>query len=169
MKTLFTKQGLDISVNKRFDTKHIELSISSDYSDSSRKSQLFVNEQHIGRTIEDFWKSLKTKKRLRMSASFDEIDWYDNMTDMYETPTFSIGRGLKRVRISSRSHGSVPKDWSFNLNVVFEDMERFSPIVDVIQSALGNHLTEKDVKNIRKEFKEFKEKGSISYYIEEED
>jgi hypothetical protein len=141
------------------------LSISSDYSDSNHKGKLWVNEKRIGETFEDFWKKIKTKKRLRMSAYFSEIDWYDDMTDMYETPTFSIGRGLKRAKISSRSHGSIPKDWSFNLTVTFDDMDRLSPVVDVIHLALGNHLTDKDKVEITKEFKKFPKQNRVDVYI----
>ena len=60
MKNLFTNQCLSVSVNRLQEDK-IRLCISSDFSGSSRKSQLYVNEGRVSAEVESFWKNTKTK------------------------------------------------------------------------------------------------------------
>jgi hypothetical protein len=73
MRSLFTNECLQIGTSRMSDG-NIKLEISSDFSGSSRKSQLYVSEERIAKRVEDFWKSTKTKKLLKMQVSFDEID-----------------------------------------------------------------------------------------------
>jgi hypothetical protein len=157
MRNLFTNECLQIGTSRLSDGT-IKLEISSDYSGSSRKSQLYVNEERIAKAVEDFWKSIKTKKLLKLQVSFDEIDWYDDEVDVYETPRFNIQRGLKKVKVAHRTHGSVPKDWSVDLVCIFADTTTNTPILEVVKSAVGNFLTSDLEKQFVKELKPFLQK-----------
>ena len=154
MRNLFTNECLQIGTSRMSDG-NIKLEISSDYSGSSRKSQLYVNEERLGKAVEDFWKGIKTKKLQKMQLSFSEIDWYDDEVDVYETPRFNIQRGLKRAKVSHRTHGSVPKDWSVDLTCIFLDTTTNTPILEVVKSAVGKFLTSDLEKQFIKELKPF--------------
>ena len=154
---LFTQECLQISVS-RTNQNAIYLRIGSDYSGSSRKSRLYVNEERLAKDVEDFWKSIKTKKLKKMNVSFSEIDWYDDMTDMYETPSIHIERGLKKARVRHDDHGSIPKDWAVDTLFVFNDTTTSTPIIEVVKSALGSHLSSKLHAKLLKELKPFLQK-----------
>ena len=64
-----------------------------------------------------------------------------------------IERGLKKARIDEREHGSIPKDWSFNLNAMFTDTTTVTPILEVVKSALGSLFTTKMEKEFKKVLK----------------
>ena len=157
LKNLFTKESLSVSVNRMQEDK-IRLCISSDFSGSSRKSQLYVNEERLSVDVESFWKGIKTKKLLGMSVSFSEIDWYDDMTDMYETPIIRIQRGLKKAKVSHRDHGSIPKDWSVDVYFTFADTTTNTPILEVVKSALGSYFDAEAEKAFTKALKPFLQK-----------
>ena len=157
MRNLFTNECLSIGTSRLSDgTIHLE--ISSDFSGSERKNQLFVNEERLGRAVEDFWKSIKTKKLQKLKVYFDEIDWYDDEVDVYTTPVVGIQRGLKRAKINSQTHGSVPKDWGVILSCVFLDTTTNTPILEVVKSAVGKFLTSDLEKQFIKELKPFLQK-----------
>jgi hypothetical protein len=153
IKSLFTQESLSVCVNRLSTDNKISVSISSDYSGSDRKSQLYVNDKRLAEEVETFWKSIKTKKLLSMSVSFDEIDWYDNMTDIYETPIIRIQRGLKKAKIGSQDHGSIPKDWGVDLYCTFADTTTNTPILEVVKGALGSHFDTKAEKEFIKALK----------------
>lgn len=157
MKNLFTKDCLEIGTSRLSDGT-IKLEVSSDYSGSSRKSQLYVNEERIAKAVEEFWKGTKTKKLLKLQVSFDEIDWYDDEVDVYETPRFNIQRGLKKVKVSHRTHGSVPKDWGVTLVCIFADTTTNTPILEVVKSALGSRFDGDLEKLFVKQLKPFLQK-----------
>lgn len=157
LKNLFTKESLSVSVSRMQEDK-IRVSIASDFSGSSRKSQLYVNEERLSADVESFWKSIKTKKLLSMLVSFDEIDWYDDMTDMYDTPVIRIARGLKRAKVTHREHGSIPKDWAVDVCFVFNDTTTNTPILEVVKSALGSHFDAEAEKAFTKALKPFLQK-----------
>lgn len=157
MKNLFTSECLSIEVARRQENK-ITLTISSDYSGSSRKSELYVNEERLATALESFWKGIKTKKLFLANVSFSEIDWYDDMCDVYETPSITIKRGLKKARISHEEHGSIPKDWSVDLICMFEDTTTNTPILEVVKSALGGLFDDYLEKKFVKELKPFLQK-----------
>ena len=157
MKNLFTSECLSIEVERRQENK-ITLTISSDYSGSSRKSELYVNEERLATALESFWKGIKTKKLFLANVSFSEIDWYDDMCDVYETPSITIKRGLKKARISHEEHGSIPKDWSVDLICMFEDTTTNTPILEVVKSALGGLFDAEFEKKFVKELKPFLQK-----------
>ena len=153
MRNLFTQECLSVSVDRLNQDNKLRLCISSDFSGSDRKSQLYVNEERIAENVESFWKSIKTKNLLSMSVSFSEIDWYDDMTDMYETPIIRMERGLKKARIGYRDHGSIPKDWSVDAYFTFSDTTKNTPIMEVVKSALGSNLDSYMEKELIKQLK----------------
>ena len=157
MKNLFTSECLSIQVARRQENK-ITLTISSDYSGSDRKSQLYVNGERLATTLESFWKGIKTKKLLLANVSFSEIDWYDDMCDVYETPSITIKRGLKKAKVSHQEHGSIPKDWSVDLFCVFADTTTNTPILEVVKSVLVGLFDAEFEKKFVKELKPFLQK-----------
>lgn len=167
MRNLFTNECLNIHT-RRLSDGTIKLEISSDFSGSSRKSELRVNEEKIATEVEVFWKSIKTKKLQKLRVFFDEIDYYDDEVDVYETPIISIERGLKRAKVSHREHGSIPKDWSVILTCVFLDTTTNTPIIEVVKSALGSLYTNDVEKQFVKELKPFLQKKASYATFESE-
>jgi hypothetical protein len=157
MNVLFTKNCLSIGLS-RFQDDSIQLIISSDYSESSRKSRLWVDGKHIAPYLETAWRSIRTRKLKDLKLFFDEIDYYDNMTDIYETPVISMGRGQRKARIGSHEHGSIPKDWSINLVATFEDTRTKTPIIEVIKQVLGYKFTPEMEKKLNKDIVPFLQK-----------
>lgn len=137
MRNYFTKDCLEISVERRADENKLVLHMSSDFS-GSHKSQLYVNEKRLAEELERLWKSIKTKKLLKLSSYFDEIDWYDDEVDVYTTPIARIERGLKKARLFEKTHGSIPKDWSIIVTAVFADTSANTPIMEVIKATLSS-------------------------------
>ena len=168
MKRNFTNRCLSINV-ARADSTQLTLCIGSDYSQSQHKGRLYVDDKRLAETVERFWKSIKTKKLLRVGVSFDEIDWYDSMTDMYTTPIVHIERGQKKSRIDHRGHGSIPKDWSFDFHATFADTTTVTPILEVVKSALGSFFTPKMEKQFKKEMKPLLQKKSTYCNVYGED
>lgn len=152
MERLFTNSCLSIGVSRSSNDK-LRVDISSDFSGSSRKSQLYVNKDYVGEQFEKSWKSIKTKKLIEMRLSFGEIDWYDDMTDVYETPIVHIARGQKKVRFGTREHGSIPKDWSIDVTAYVSDTTTKTPIIEVVKKVLGSYFTSDMEKKFTKELK----------------
>jgi len=137
MYNYFTKECLEITLERDKDNNLI-LHISSDYGNSRyRKQQLYACEKRLAEAVESVWKSVKSKKLQSLHAGFGECDHYDNMTDMYDTPTAFIKRGKKKVEIGSREHGSIPKDWEIHLSARIHDTKAIGPVLEVIKNALG--------------------------------
>jgi hypothetical protein len=168
MKRNFTKSCLQINVAREREDG-LTLSIGSDYSQSQHKGRIYPDKNRLATTVESFWKSIKTKKLLRVGVSFDEIDWYDNHTDMYTTPKVHIERGQKKARIDEREHGSIPKDWSFHLNARFADTTTVTPILEVVKAALGSFFTPKMEKEFKKVMKPLLQKKSTYCNVYGED
>jgi len=169
MKSNFSQNYLSIHLG-RAGVDEITLGISSDYSGSQRKSQLYVNEKSLAVDVERFWKSIKTKKLIILSVGFGEEDYYSNETDMYDTPVVSMRRGLKKARIGANSHGCIPKEWSFDMSCRFKDTTTITPILEVVKQALGSYLSEKDEKAFRKAVKPFLQKKDryVNFSLEED-
>jgi hypothetical protein len=148
----FTTETLEIGL-RRHETpteNKLVLSISSDYSGSNRKSQLHVDGEQLGLEVEKVWKSIKTKKLQSITVYFDEIDWYDNMTNIYHTPVIKIGRRMKKAKIEEREHGSIPKDWSITLTAVLSNTKVVTPIIEVVKSVLSPYFTPSMEKDLTK-------------------
>jgi hypothetical protein len=103
-------------------------------------------------------------------VGFGEIDYYDNMTDMYCTPVASIKRGKRKAEIDYCDHGAIPKDWSINLSAVILNTTTINPILEVIESAIGLSkfkIMEKElIKKLRPVLQ--KKKTYVNYYKEYE-
>jgi len=170
MERNFEKDYIEINVARiNGEEQEISLTISSDFTGSNRKSQLYVNEDRLAREVERFWKSIKTKKLVAMNVSFGEVDWYDDEVDVYHTPSVSIKRGLKRARVGYHSHGSVPKEWSFDFTARFKDTSTSTPIMEVVKAALGHKFDAKMEKELKKVLKPLLQKTQkyANVYAEE--
>lgn len=150
MRSYFTNECLQI--NLRRNENKLILSINSDYSRSNHKGQIYVDEQRMAEDVLQLWKSIKTKKLLRVHASFDEIDWYDSEVNVYQTPVIIMERGLRKAKIGSQNHGSVPKDWSVDVSMVFLDLQTKKPILDCIKATIGSLFTTELEKQFIKEY-----------------
>lgn len=166
----FTNECLSISAERGSENKII-LSISSDYAGSCRKSQLYVDEKRLGQQLEEVWKSIKTKKLLRLRAFFGECDHYDDMTNMYTTPIVYMERGLKRVKFDEREHGSIPKDWSYEVRAVLADTTTNTAILEVLRkvmySKFGKDVEKQFIKKLRPLLQ--KKVNHVSYYSESDE
>lgn len=170
MNSNFTKDCLQINLGRNIDDT-ISIEVSSDYAHSSRKSQLFVNEDKLRHLVEQFWKSIRTKKLLSMRVYFDEIDWYDDEVDVYQTPIIGIDRGLKKAKVINKNHGSVPKDWSVVAKFKFDDTTTNTPILEVLEKLLVHKFPTDAKVEIIKKMKPFlrKEVKYVNYYNNESD
>ena len=98
---------------------------------------MFACEKRLAKALESTWKAIKTKKLQSLHVGFGEIDWYDDMTDMYSTPTAYMKRGKRIAEVSSREHGSIPKDWSIHLSARILDTTTINPVLEVVKNAIG--------------------------------
>lgn len=168
MRQNFVQNGLHIGINRDSDGNTIFLDITSEYSRSNHKGQLWVNSKNLAEQVESLWKSIKTKKLTRLVVGFDEIDWYDDMTDIYYTPLIKIERGLKKAKQLEREHGSIPKDWSIYLRAVISDTTTKTPILEVIKKTLGSYFTPALEKEFLKKLKPVLQKKKSYASVETE-
>jgi hypothetical protein len=170
MNSNFTKDSLEINLGRNTDNT-ISVEVNCDYAYSSRKSQLYANADKLRNEVEQFWKSIRTKKLLSMRVYFDEIDWYDDEVDVYQTPIIAIERGLKRAKVSERNHGSIPKDWSINVRMKFDDTTTNTPILEVLEKLLVHRFPTQAKVEIIKKMKPFlrKEENYVGYYNSNDD
>ena len=142
----FDKDTLEITLRRSISKEqdYLILDITSDYDERYHKSKLYVNKEALAKKVEDTWKSIKTKMLQSMCLGFDTIDWYDDMTDMYETPIIRIQRGLKRAKISYNEHGSIPKDWSISVTSALHSTNVITPFIEVAKAVLGSSLFDKE-------------------------
>jgi hypothetical protein len=150
MEHLFKRDTIDFDLNRRENVIH--LSISADYSQSDRKSQLYVNGKRLAEQLESTWKRITTTKLKSIRLSFYEIDWYDDMTDIYNTPIVSIKKGLRKAKIDTNEHGSIPKEWGVQVDCKFEDLQTKKPILDTIKEILGSKFTTEMEKDFVKKY-----------------
>lgn len=150
MESLFQRETISFNLHRRENL--IYLSISADYSHSERKSRLYVNGKRLAEQLESTWKRITTTKFKSIRLSFYEIDWYDDMTDIYNTPIVSIEKGLRKAKIDSTEHGSIPKEWGIEANCVFENLQTKKPILDTIKEILGSKFTAEMEKDFVKKY-----------------
>jgi hypothetical protein len=165
MDILFTKNCLQINLSRNEDNT-ISIEISSDFANSQKKSQLYVNEDNIRFQVEQFWKSIRTKKLLFLQMYFSEIDSYNSSDIVYKTPTFSIARGLKKVVLERKAHNNIPKDWSIVVKIHFADTLTYLPIFEVLEKMLVHKFTTNAKVEVVKKLKSFlrKEIKEVNYY-----
>jgi hypothetical protein len=166
MRRNFITNGLQISLSRNINDETFTLDITSDYSRSNHKGQLYVNGKELSKEVESLWKSIKTKKLMKLCVNFDEIDWYDNMTDIYTTPIVKIERGQKIARTFEREHGSIPKDWSINLTALISNTTTKTPILEVVKKTLGYYFTPALEKEFVKKLKPVLQKKSRYAMVE---
>ncbi len=165
MTKYFVTDGLTINLSRSTEDQ-IKLYIGSDFAFSTRKSQLWMPEKEISSEMESLWKKIRTRKLLNMSVHFDEIDYYDNLTNIYDTPIVTMEKGKRKPRISYQQHGSIPKDWGISFNARFEDTRTKTPIMEVIKAVLGYKFTpeiEKKFTKVMTPFLQKKEKYCSIY------
>jgi len=177
MYNYFTKDCLDITLERGREDKLI-LHISSDYGkEAFHKQQLFVDEKRLATELERTWKEVKSKKLQSIFIGFGECDHYDDMTNIYYTPTAYIKRGKRKAEMGSREHGCIPKDWSVNFSAVLLDTTTIGPVLQVVESALDhkkyNGLSKEYnllKKQLTKAFRPIlqKKKVYVNYHIDEE-
>jgi hypothetical protein len=137
MYSYFTKDCLEITLDRNKEN-NLCLHISSDFGNGRyHKQQLHACEKRLASAVEGLWKSVKSKKLQSVHVGFGECDYYDNMTDMYDTPTAFMKRGKKKAEIGAREHGSIPKDWEVHLSARILDTKAIGPVLEVIKNALG--------------------------------
>ena len=154
----YFKYGDDIGITiSRTADRVLELSITSDYRFSLRKSKIGFNKEHITEIqnkFKDCWKSVKTKKLKSAIFYFDELDWYDDLVDVYETPVFKMIRGKKIPKVTYREHGSIPKDWGVVLRFTIEDTKKITPIMEVIDKFFRANFNKQERKSLEKKMRE---------------
>jgi hypothetical protein len=170
MYNYFSNDCLEITLQRNRDN-NLSLHISSDYANERfHKQQLYADEKRLASAVEELWKSVKSKKLQAVHVGFGEIDHYDDMTNMYDTPTAYIKRGKRKAEIGSREHGSIPKDWSINLSATILNTTTINPILEVVKNALGfskfKPIEKLLVKALRPVLQ--KKKDSVIYYNESE-
>jgi len=168
MKQYFISNGLSIGVHRDSSTNELILRINSEYSQTNHKGTIHPSETKLAEALEKLWKSIKTKKLQSMFVGFDHIDWYDDEVDVYETPTASIKRGLKKAKISDRSHGSIPKDWEFELTARFSDTSTSTPIMETVKQTIGSFFTPELEKKFKKQLTPVLQKKTNSCSVENE-
>jgi len=129
----------------------------------NRKSQLYVNIDRVEkRFISILDKVKKFSKFHKLSLSYDEIDYYDNEVDVYDTPYlhYTKGSGKRKPTISYQQHGCIPKEWEENYILFLEDPKTIKPI-EVFLSEFNITLSAKQLREARKAVK-----GESSYYTE---
>ena len=130
---------------------------------NNRKSRLHISDN---KAEERFTKILDVVKSFskfkKLTLNYDEIDYYDNMVDVYETPYiyFEKGAGKRKPTLDHVEHGCIPKDWSEYLTLSLEDPKTMKPI-EVFLTQFGIALTPKQEKEVRKAMK-----GESSYHSE---
>ena len=154
----YFKHGDEVSISlQRVTDDMLELSIRSDYRFSYRKSKIGFSKENIKEISDMFkrcWKETKTKKLLRAQFYFEELDWYDNMTDVYTTPIFSMKRGSRVPKVTHQSHGSIPKEWGAVLCFTIEKTTKITPLMEIVDSFFKTNFNKEEKKILEKMFRE---------------
>ena len=138
-----------IQISKGSESLQIEVAIELD----CKKSQLYVSEKRAEQKLVNVLNvAKKFSAFLGCSLYYDEIDYYDDEVDVYETPYFyySKGKGKKKPTKSYNTHGSIPKDWQEVQTVRFKPtMTTIAPIQKTLE-CMGMSVSKDDLKGIRK-------------------
>lgn len=114
---------------------------------------------------------MKSKKLQSARAGFGEIDHYDDMTDIYDTPVVSMKRGKRKAEIDYCDHGSIPKDWSINFSARILNTTTINPVLEVVKAVLGytkfKAMEKELVKALRPVLQ--KKKQYVNYYKQTSD
>lgn len=153
LSSCFVKDGIIIQFQRNHDN-FFELSIRGDYVNSARKSRLGINTDSFTNTVSNFWNSIKNKVVIGITVFFDEIDYYDDMTDIYETPLIMMEKGKSKPIVRKRQHGSIPKDWGIVLVVKISKIKSSKIVMDIINNIVScgpsNGFNKTDVNRFKK-------------------
>jgi hypothetical protein len=136
LKNLFKGYDTQVDIQTGHDGT-ISISL-RDYLPDNRKQQIYVNEPLIARELERFWETIKrsSSKLNSVNIRFEELDWYDNMTDIYKVPNFKVERGKRKVRVGHYETGSIPKEWDTRITGVFKPGRVKKPYMEFVNSIL---------------------------------
>lgn len=159
MNNYLCKNELSISVRKMIPNEAgqaIRIMIQSDFNGECHKERLYVDKKDLEKHLKELWPLLKAAsgKVLSASISFDHIDYYDDMTEPYTTPSAYIKRGLTNPKMGYREWGSIPKDWSTEVGISFAATTRATPIMKALDVALGSLINHLDRKKLQKKLQE---------------
>lgn len=130
---------------------------------NNRKSKLHITKKSAELTYNNVMDKVKIFSTFNgLSLCYNEIDYYDNLTDVYETPYihFIKGKGKRKPTISSQEHGCIPKDWSETFSLLLDNPKTIKPI-EIFLSEFNISLDTKQLKDVRKAVK-----GESSYFTE---
>jgi len=155
MYNLLSKNELCISVDKKIgheDTPRIVVHIQSDYNGNAHKERLYVNGKQLVEKVKAVWPQAKkaSNKIYSLAVYFEEIDHYDDLTDVYTTPVVSIQRGYTNPKLREKEHGSIPKDWATTITMSFYDTSRATPIMKVLDQVIVSFMNYFDRKKLQK-------------------
>lgn len=160
MNNYLSKNELSISVRKGISNdsgQAIRISIQSDFDGHDyHKDKLHISSSLLQAQLKLLWQALKSAstKVLSASISFDQIDYYDDMTEPYTTPYAFIKRGLTNPKLGSKEWGSIPKDWSTDISISFAATSRATPIMKALDVVLGSLMNHFDRKKLQKKIQE---------------
>lgn len=130
---------------------------------NNRKSQLHISKKLAETNYNKVLNKVKIFSKFNaLSLCYNEIDYYDNLVDIYETPYihFIKGKGKRKPTISSQEHGCIPKDWSQTFTLSLNDPKTIKPI-EIFLLEFGIKLSKKQIKEVRKAVK-----GESCYFTE---
>ncbi len=134
----------------------LEMFIRSDYRQSLRKDKIYFSKEKINEIqneLKERWKNTKTKKLKSALFYFEELDWYDDLTDIYQTPVFSIRRGKQKPQVTYQSHGSIPKEWGAVLHFTIEMTSKITPLMEVVDKFFNANFNKEERKKLEKMFR----------------
>ncbi len=149
------EDDVTISLQKATDNI-IQMLIRSDYRNSLRKDKIYFGEKKIDEIqneLKERWKATKTKKLKSAVFYFEEIDWYDNLTDIYSTPMFSIRRGKQKPQVTYQSHGAIPKEWGATLCFTIETTSKITPLMEIVDKFFNVGFNKEERKKLKKMFR----------------
>jgi hypothetical protein len=137
LKSLFEGDYTRIDVEKNEIGGNIVISITDDLADH-RKERIYINEDSLSTDLERFWDRVKrvSSKIKSIGIGFSEIDWYDNMTNIYNVPSFGISRGKRKVTVSHYETGSIPKAWEARIVGAFKPGRVKKPYMEFVNGIL---------------------------------
>jgi len=126
-----------ICIQRNAEKKTIRIEITAEL--DCRKSTLHINEKRLADDMEKFWDTIKRKcsKLLSIVTYFNQIDYYDNEVDVYETPTVHLERGKRKAVIGEQSWGAIPKDWEQTIRGTFGESKVIGQYLKFIEDIVG--------------------------------
>lgn len=122
---------------------------------NNRKSTLRISDKMAEEKYNKIISKVKSfSKFKKLSLSYHEIDYYDNIIDIYHTPYiyFEKGSGKRKPVIEHCQHGCIPKEWEETFTLLLEDPKTIKPI-EVFLSQFNIKLNSKQIKEVRKAMK----------------